>query len=175
MSKEKLQKIILFIIILAGVGYAVYKYYLSISNERIQALSVEYEEKSEKVKNLQSWSKKREGTQKMIEDYQSELIKFEEILPSKSQGSELTMDIYKMIKSSAVKTDNVDLSFPKESEKYNITRVSISTSGTLNEIKDTLNYFRGFKKKLVVKNFSVQANPANYSARIDLDLYSMKE
>jgi len=175
MSKEKVQKIILFIVILAGVGYAVHKYYISISNEKIQTLTLEYEEKSEKVKNLQTWSKKRQEAQGMIEDYQNELIKIEEILPSKSQGSELTMDIYKMIKNSAIKADKVDLSFPKENEKYNITRVSINTSGTLNEIKEVINYFKSFKKKLVVKTFSVQATPRDYSAKIDLDLYSMKE
>ncbi|MGE5328867.1 MAG: type 4a pilus biogenesis protein PilO [Deltaproteobacteria bacterium] len=175
MSKEKLQKIILFVLILAGVSYAVYKYYISISNENIQKYSLEYNEKNKKVKNLERWSKKREEAERKIEAYESELIKVEELLPSKSQGSEITMDIYKMIKSSTIKTDNVDLSFPKENEKYAITRVSINTSGSLDEIKEVLNYFKGFKKKLIVKNFSVQATPQNYTAKIDFDLYSMKE
>jgi len=175
MSKEKIQKIVLIVLVLLGVGYGVYEYYLSISNDRIQMLSEEYKEKYERTKKFEVWSQKRDQAKKMIIEYQNQIKELDKIIPSKNESSNFTMEIYKMIKDGNIKADNVDMSFPKENKKYNITRFSIQLSGTLDEIKATVNYFKGFDKKLIIKNFNVQANPANYSAKIDVDLYSMKE
>jgi len=175
MSKEKIQKIVLMVLVFCGVCYGVYEYYLSISNEKIQMLSEEYKEKYERTKKFEVWSKQKDQAKKMIVEYENQIKELDKIVPSKNESSNFTMEIYKMIKDGNIKADNVDMSFPQGNEKCNITRFSIQLSGTLDEIKAAVNYFKGFDKKLMIKNFNVQANPANYSAKIDIDLYSMKE
>lgn len=175
MNKEKIQKIIFAVIVFLGVGYGVYEYYLSISNERIEVLNHEYKFKYEQAKKLEVWSEKKTEAKRMINDYEKQIKQLDQIIPSKSESGNITMEMYKLIKEGNIKAENVDMSFPTENEKFNITRFSIQLSGTLDEIKSAINYFKGFDRKLVIKSFYIQANPKNYSGRIEVDLYSMKD
>lgn len=174
MSKEKMQKIILAVVIFFGIGYGGYEYYISVSNERIQSLNEEYKLKHEKVKELEIGREKKAEAKKLLGDYEKQIRQLDQIIPSKKESSGLAVEIYNMIKNGNIKAESVSMSFPQKNE-FNITRFSIQLSGTLDEIKSAVNYFKGFDRKLVIRSFYIQGNEGNYSAAIEVDLYSMKE
>lgn len=176
MSEDILKKTILTVLIAFGVCYGVYEYFIVFRNEAIENLSQEYKVKHERIKRLEELSDKKKMVEKKIKDYEKEIEALENIVPVESSNEDFTLEMYSIIKSDRIKADNFELSSPEEESKFNVTRLTVEKRGTIDEIENTINYFKNLKKKVFIKNFSMQAESESYySAIFNVERYSIKK
>ena len=174
--KNKKQKIILTFLILIGIGYGIYEYYLISSNERIAILNNEISVRKSLLEQMYDVRKNKSQIEKQIQNIEMELTNLEEKLPSKDYCSEFINDFKIFIMSRKIYFDDRKFMSTEERGNYYISIVPIDVKGSLSEISQVINFLNNYKRKLYIKGIRLQAKPDNsYSGSINLELYYLNQ
>ena len=174
--KKKIQKMTLALLILIAIGYAIYEYYLTSSNENIAMLKNEISVRRSMLEQLYDIRKNKSQIEKQIQNIEMEHANLEEKVPSKDYGLELISDFKIFIMSRNIYFDDRKYMSTEERGNYYTSIVPVDVKGSLGEIRQVINFLNNYKRKLYIKGIRLQAKPDNsYFASINLELYYMKK
>jgi Tfp pilus assembly protein PilO len=174
MNKLKMQKIILFSLIAIAVGYVVYNYYIMATNQKIIALTQEIKSKEALFKELDEFSKTKKDAAKQIGQLEMANTILSEKIPDYNCSTEFTTELYSLTTNKSMRADNININSSEEGE-YGVIKISLDTTGKIDDIKQIISYFKNHKRKLLLKSFRMQTGTDDaYTASLNLELYYQK-
>lgn len=176
MQKSKAEKIILVLLVLGGVLYGYYRYFLVSQLNEIKRLESEVLSKNESYKSVIEIRKDTEGFEKKLEEKQEELKSLNKKILNEDDKEQFNMDIYNYLKEHQLKTINND---PKQKDKtdemeYNQYALFVRISGKKENIIEFIKYLKGMERKVRISNFALKVlNSEEWEAEMDVEIFYM--
>lgn len=178
MNKDKVQKFILFILVVSGIGYAYFTYVFSAQVMKIDDFQTEIEEKTTKLSELDMIRKDIKGNTDKLSNMGKEMEEISKQIPKANQINQINLELYYYVKSHNLKISNLEAR-GKETEtgkEYGRQPIKISVTGKKQDITDFINYLRASKVKMKITNCSVRIiNVEEWSLDMNVDTFFMKE
>ena len=137
----------------------------------------ELKNKQSQLNELTSIEKKRDEVESKITYMENELEYINNKIPDYDCSKELTEEFHNLIISKKIKINTGEVTYPDSGkDQYGTSRISIQSTGSIEDIRGVVNYLKHHKRRLTIKMFSLQANPDNtYSASINVELAYIKK